>query len=293
MRTHDDSFEEHRPMLLGLAYRLLGDLVEAEDIVQEASLRWHRRTVEVDSARAYLTRVVTNLCLNERGSARHRREHYAGERLPDPVNLASTQLAESLERNQAVSMALMVVLHRLTPAERAVFVLHEVFDFGHAEIAGMLSKTEVASRQLLRRARAAIEAEKRTLHTTVAEQQRLLRAFVDATASGDVTALAALLADDAALVADAGPGGARFGRVRNLPGPLEGGNRIAAFLVAAMSRGPDDLDTEERELNGGPALVTFREGKPFAVLSLAVADGRIERIFLHADRARLTQLRLC
>ena len=289
MTTHDD-FEEHRPMLLGLAYRILGDLVEAEDIVQEASVRWHRRTIEVDAPRAYLSRVVTNLCLNERGSARQRREHYAGDRLPDPVDLLATPLAESVERTEAVSMALMVVLQRLTPAERAVFVLHEVFDFGHAEIAEMLAKTEVASRQLLRRARAAIDAEKRTLETTVAEQRRLLRAFVDATTSGDVTELASLLTDDAIMVADAGPGGARFGRVRNLPGPLHGGSKIAAFLVAAMSRGPDGLQAEERDLNGGPALFASRDGKPFAVLSLAVADGRIERVFLHADPARLERL---
>lgn len=289
MTTHDD-FEAHRPMLLGLAYRILGDLVEAEDIVQEASVRWHRRTVEVDAPRAYLSRVVTNLCLNEQGSARQRREHYAGDRLPDPVDLRTTPLAESVEQTEAVSMALMVVLQRLTAAERAVFVLHEVFDFGHAEIAGMLAKSEAASRQLLRRARAAMQAEKRTLETTVAEQQRLLRAFIDATTSGNVTALASLLTDDAIMVADAGPDGARFGRVRNLPGPLQGGSKIAAFLVAAMARGPDGLRAEERELNGGPALFASRDGEPFAVLSVAVADGRIERIFLHADRARLRRL---
>jgi len=184
------------------------------------------------------------------------------------------------------------VLERLTPAERAVFVLHQVFDFRHDEIAAMLAKTEAASRQLLRRARVAIDAERRTLETTVAEQQRLLRAFIRATNSGDVAGLAAMLTDEAVMVADAGPGGARFGRVKNLPRPLVGGARIASFLAAAMARGPDGLVAEERELNGGPALCVARDGEPFAVLSLAVADGRIERVFLHADRARLRRLRL-
>lgn len=289
MSSDDVVFEAHRPRLLGLAYRILGDLARAEDLVQEAWLRWEQRKVQVDAPASYLTRIVTNLCLNDRDSARARYEFAGGVRLPEPVD--TRQLAGTgLERAEAISMAFMVVLQRLTAAERAVFVLHEVFDYGHAEIATMLGRTDVACRQLLRRARTAIETEKRTLETPVAVQRRLLRAFVTATRDGDLDALAEVLAEDAVLVADAGPGGSHFGRVRNLPGPLRGGTRIAAFVAAAMERGPGDLTMQERELNGGPALLVLRGGSPYAVFSVAVADDEIERIYLHADTHRLKHL---
>ncbi len=285
MASDLQTFEQHRPALLALAYRMLGDLGRAEDAVQEAWFRWQRREEEVDAPRAYLAKVVTRLCLNELASARARREENRSDRLPEPVQLdEGVGRLESMDR---ISMAFLVLLQRLTPAERAVLLLHDVFDFSHAEIAELVGKSEAACRQLLRRARESAAAERRFLATSREEHLRLLRAFLDASRHGDVRRIVELLADDAVLVADGGPGGARYGRVRNLPRPLSGTTKIAAFVAAVARQAPDDVTRLECELNGQPALVTLRDGRPLAAVLLSVADGRIHRIFVQADPDRL------
>jgi RNA polymerase sigma-70 factor, ECF subfamily len=283
------AWEQQRPALLGLAYRMLGDVGRAEDMVQEAWLRWRGRAGdEVAEPRAYLFTVVTRLCLNELTSARARREETRGERLPEPV-ASDGGAAGGLEALERVSMALLAVLQRLTPGERAVLLLHEVFDFGHAEIAALVGKSPAACRKLLERARVNVAAERRLIAATREEHARLLAAFMQATMQGDVAALLALLADDAVLVADAGTIDQIEG-VRALRAPLAGPARIAAFVTTVAGRTAGILTSEVRELNGQPAMVLRRAGAPFGAMMLGVADGRIHRVYFQADGERLGRI---
>ena len=279
-------FESLRPELVALAYRMLGDVGRAQDMVQEAWLRWHRREadVEVDVPKAYLVTIVTRLCLNELDAARVRREESRGDRLPEPVDLDQGGMSR-LESLEEVSMAFLVLLERLTPAERAVLLLHDVFDFPHDEIAALVERSPAASRKLLERARQHVAAGRRMITASREEHERLLSAFVRAASDGDVATLTELLAADAVLVTDGGPEGRRSGRFRNLKVPLEGAARVAAFICATQRQA--NLAFELRELNGQPAIVFMRDGAPTAALLLAVADGKIQRVFFHADLGRL------
>jgi RNA polymerase sigma-70 factor (ECF subfamily) len=290
-RRADDrlaAFEEQRPTLVALAYRMLGDVARAEDMAQETWVRWQGATGDIDSPRAYLLTTVTRLCLNELDSARRRREESRSDRLPEPVaRECLEQPSQELERWDDVSMAFLVVLQRLTPAERAVFLLHDAFDFGHREIAELVGRSEAACRKLLERARGALHDERRVLLTSRAEHLRLLRAFVAAATAGDTAGLIALLADDAVLVSDGGPHGRAVAGVRNLTKPLRGARHVAQFVTATTSRGGALFALDERELNGRPAVVFYREGEATAALLLGVADGKITRVFFHADATRL------
>jgi RNA polymerase sigma-70 factor (ECF subfamily) len=278
-------FESHRPSLVALAYRMLGDVGRAEDVVQEAWLRWHGQSQSVDNPRAFLVTVVTRLCLNELDSARARREESRSDRLPEPVDLRREGL-DGIEVVDRISMAFLVVLQKLTPAERAVLLLRDVFDFEYGEIAALVNRSEAACRQMLKRARENVSAEKRALESSPEEHRRLLGAFVAAVQAGDVEGFTKLLADDAVVITDGGPRGVRVGRVRNLPRPLSGVARITAFFLSAAQR-MGGIDTRECELNGQPALLDMRDGRPIAALLISVADGKIRRLFIHADPARL------
>jgi RNA polymerase sigma-70 factor (ECF subfamily) len=287
MNADVETFEACRSTLEALAYRMLGDVGRAEDMVQEAWLRWQSRDVEVDSPRAYLLTIVTRLCLNELDSARARREQTRSGRLPEPIDLRDGVLGRMETRDQ-ISMAFLVALQRLTPAERAVLLLHDVFDFSHVELAALLARSEAACRQLLKRAREHVVRERGTLTASRREHARLLRAFLHAAEAGDVESLKQLLADDAVLVADAGPrGGRRYGRVRNLPRPIVGARKIAAFAAAAVPQRPKHFVRRVLELNGDPAIVTFDGPLVFSAVLLSIAGGKIHRVFVCADPAKL------
>src|SRR5437868_8493859 len=174
--TDLETFERCRPALLGLSYRMLGDLARAEDLVQEAWLRWQHRGVTVDAPKAYLIKTIVRLCLNELESARARREESRGDRLPEPIDLSMSPLGK-VEVLEHVSMAFLVVLQRLTAAERAVLLLHAVFDFNHADVATMLGRSEATCRQSLKRAREHVAAERRSFTVSSDEHRRLLSAF--------------------------------------------------------------------------------------------------------------------
>jgi RNA polymerase sigma-70 factor (ECF subfamily) len=278
-------FESHRAALVALAYRMLGDVGRAEDIVQEAWLRWQGHSEGVENPKAFLVTIVTRLCLNELDSARARLEESRSDRLPEPVDLKRGGM-EELEAVDQISMAFLVVLQKLTPAERAVLLLREVFDFEYSAIAALMHKSEAACRQLLKRARENVTAERRVLETSAEEHRRLLDAFVGAVRAGDMEGLTKLLADDAVVIADGGPKGVRFGGVRTLPGPLSGVARITAFLVSTSKRN-GGFDTRECELNGQPALVAMQDGRAVAAILISVADGKIRHLFIHADPAHL------
>jgi RNA polymerase sigma-70 factor (ECF subfamily) len=286
MSTDVQLFETHRSQLRALAYRMLGDLGDAEDVVQEAWLRWQSRGAEVEEPRAYLVKVVTNLCLNQLQSPRAQREETRADRLPEPVALGANP-SEVLDQ---LSMALLVVVQKLTPAERAAFLLHSVFDYSHAEVAKILGRTEEACRQLLSRAKANIATERRLFQGSTDDHRRLLQAFVEASFRGDVAGLTRILAEDAVLIVDGGPKGGRFGKVRNVPYPIEGAARISAFTAAVVGQGPANLHTRACELNGQPAMVVLEDDQPIAAILLSVADGIIHRVFIQADAARLKHL---
>ena len=278
------TFEALRPELTALGYRMLADLGRAQELVQEAWLRWHQRDVEVHSPRAFLLTTVSRLCLNELGSARARREESRSDRLPEPVDLASYGLERVVALEQ-VSIAFMRVLERLTPSERAVLLLHDVFDFAHEEIGSLLERSPSSSRKLLERAKSKVGTGRRTISASREEHRRLLDAFLHAVSAGDLEQLVALLAEDATIITDGGATGRRVGRTRNLPRPLRGARRVATFLL--QSARSTELVVEHRELNGHPGVVFRRHGAPFAALQLEIADSKIAQIFFHADLTRL------
>jgi RNA polymerase sigma-70 factor (ECF subfamily) len=280
-------FESQRARLVALAYRMLGDVGRAEDMVQEAWLRWQDRPEKVDSPPAYLVTMVTRLCLNELDSAKARREESRGDRLPEPVALDEGPLGR-IEALEQVSMAFLVMLQRLTPAERAVLLLHDVFDFAYADIATLIDKNEAACRKLLERAREHIASEKRLFMASREMHQRLLGLFMQAASVGDKSALVELLAQDAILITDGGPEGTRGRGLRNLQRPLQGSAKIAAFVVASAR--DSELEVEMRELNGQPAIVLYEGDRPSAALLLGIANGQIHRVFFHADSTRLSHL---
>ena len=283
------TFESHRPTLLALAYRMLGDLARAEDTVQEAWLRWQSHAAGVEVPRAFLLKVVTRLCLNELDSAHARREESRGDRLPEPVDLGDTGMSR-VERWGDVSMAFLVMLQRLTPAERAALLLHDVFDLDHAEVAALLQKSEAACRQLVARARANVATERRAFETSVEEHHRLLRGFMTALMDGDQQALFSMLTEDATLVVDAGPHGARFGRIRSVGRPVVGARKIAAFFAAVAREGRFHGVIVECELNGQPALVRVHQGRPVSATLLSVLNGKIRCAFVQTDARRLSHL---
>jgi RNA polymerase sigma-70 factor (ECF subfamily) len=285
----DERFEAERPTLLALAYRMLGDVARAEDMVQEAWLRWQRHRADVETPRAWLVTTVTRLCLSDLASPRARREESRGDRLPEPVDLVESGL-DRVELLEQISMAFLVLLQRLTPAERAVLLLHDVFDMSHDEIAALLGKTAAASRQLLARARDHVAAERRTLRTSADEHRRLLMAFVGAI-RGEEQPLMELLAEDVVLIGDAGPEGGRYGKLRNVGRPVVGRTRVAAFIGAiARQQVYPAIELRERTLNGEPAIVALQDGQPVLAILVSVGDGKIRRVFLQADRERLGHL---
>ena len=288
-----EAFERHRSDLTALAYRMLGDMARARDMVQEAWLRWHGRAAEAHDPKAFLVTVVTRLCLNELGSARARLERSRPDRLPEPVDLGAAGL-DRLEAREQVSMAFLVLLERLAPAERAVLLLHDAFDFSHEEIATALagsaigSHSAVGSRKLLERARRKIAQGRRVLTASREEHARLFDSFLHAAQRGDVAALLELLSDDAVLITDGGASGRRVGRFRNLRRPLRGARGVAAFIAATARSAAFDVD--RRELNGQPGLGLHLAGEPFAALLLAVAGGRVRHVYFHADLSRLRHI---
>ena len=279
------TFEAHRGALRALAYRMLGETAGADDIVQDAWIRWQGRAARVDNPRSYLLTIVTRLCLNELASARARREEPRVQ-LPEPIDVEDHRA--DLEVMEQVSMAFLVALQRLNPAERAVLLLHDVFDLSHAEIAALLRKSEAATRKLLERAKDGVTDVRGVAIASSDEHRRMLRAFNQAARTGDAAALTALLADDAVMITDGGRAGVRVGRTRNLPRPIRGAKKIAALIAAAWPAAP--LETREHVLNGQPAMLAFRDARPVAALFLAIADGKIVQILIQADPERLGRL---
>ncbi|MCS0604491.1 RNA polymerase sigma-70 factor [Streptomyces sp. LP11] len=270
-----DEFEAHRGRLFGLAYRLLGSATEAEDAVQDAYLRFagaDRAVIERPGA--WLAKAVTNLCLNRLTSARARRERYVGPWLPEPVATADDTLGplESAERREQVSMAMLLLLERLTPAERAVYVLREAFGYGHREIADVLGLTEANSRQLYRRAAARVAVPEGRFEAAPERREALVASFVSAAREGDVAALERLLAADVTWWSDGG------GKVSAALRPIEGREKVLRFLAGVAQRHAVGVELSSAELNGTPALVMWAGGTLLGVAAFETADGLITQV---------------
>ncbi len=242
-----DEFERHRGRCFAIAYRMLGSAAEAEDIVQEAWLRW-RRAEAIESAPAWLTTTVTRLCLDYLDSARVRREHYVGPWLPEPIATPADEVDP-----ESISIAFLLLLERLSPAERAVYLLRKVFDVDYAEIATMLGKSEAAVRQLQHRAGEHLGTERPRFAASKEQHLRLLTSFLLATQSGELGPIEALLSEDARSWNDGG------GRVRTARNIVEGRSRVARLFHGLVKKGGSaDLRPELRELNGWPAILLWR-----------------------------------
>jgi RNA polymerase sigma-70 factor (TIGR02957 family) len=285
-------FETHRSQLFGLAYRLLGSASEAEDAVQNTYLRLHSADRNaIRSLPAWLTKVLTNLCLNELTSARARRETYAGPWLPEAVFTADGALGplETVEQRDAVSIAMLALMERLAPAERAAFVLREAFAYSHADIADILDTSEANARQLHRRARQRLDQRVPRFRPDPAHWRALVERFLDAARGGDVPGLAAMLADNVSSTAD---GGGQVGAARRV---VTGRDRVARYLAGAFSRPIADVRLDfGAEINGEPAVLGFVGSTLAGVLFFEITDDRVValRVVANPDKLRFlgTQL---
>lgn len=282
--TAEEEFEAHRGRLFGVAYRMLGSVAEAEDVVQDAYLRWSGLDpAEVKDLRAFLVTVTTRLALDRLKSARVRRETYVGPWLPEPL-LTGPDVADDAILDESVSMAMLVVLETLSPLERAVFVLREVFGYSHAEVARVLGRSEASCRQLAHRAREHVQARQPRFAANPEDGRQIAERFRDAAAGGDLGALLEILAPDVVAWSDGG------GRATAARRPIHGAQRVARFFLALGRRARGAVTTRIAEVNGEPALLISRDGSLAIVMVLEIADGRIETIRSVLNPEKLTRL---
>ncbi|MGW3243948.1 RNA polymerase sigma factor SigJ [Streptomyces sp. NPDC001070] len=293
-----EAFVAHRELLFSLVYNLLGSVADAEDVLQDTWLAWAAREERpeaepVANARAYLVRVAVHQALARRAAISRRREQYVGPWLPEPLLTAphgdagAGDAAEDAVRAEAVSMALLVVLETLTPLQRAVFVLHEVFGYRHTEIAAILDRDPAAVRQLSRRARKHVQ-ERRTRYRAEPEvRRRVTERFLAAALGGDLDALMGVLAPDVTLWTDGG------GKVRQtLPRPLHGRDKVARLIAGVADRAPENAELRYRTVNGDPAAVLVEGGSAFAVMVVDLTpDGeRVAEIYAVTNPDKLNRI---
>ncbi|WP_407563268.1 RNA polymerase sigma factor SigJ [Streptomyces sp. 184] len=291
--TDLDVFEEHRSVLMGVAYRMLGGFADAEDVVQDTWLRWSAADREqVRDTRGYLVRIATRLALDRLRQTQARREAYVGSWLPEP--LATDVLGDSLpdgsERAllaESVTLAMLVVMESLSPLERAVFVLREAFGFPYADIGAMLDRSEEAVRQLAGRARRHVTERKPRYDVDITAQRNITERFLEAAAGGDLEGLMALLAPDVDVVSDSG------GKAKAARRVIKGDDKTARFFIG----GARDLDTVVepsivfREVNGEPGLLLLSKGEPDTAMVLQLRQGRIARIYVMRNPDKLRGVR--
>jgi RNA polymerase sigma-70 factor, ECF subfamily len=285
-----EAYEDLRPLLFSIAYRMLGSVAEAEDIVQDAFLRYQRVLAEpgaeIESPKAYLSAVTTRLAIDHLRSARARKESYVGEWLPEPLltDESAPDGARYAEDADSLSMAFLLLLERLSPVERAVFLLHDVFDYGYDEVARIVGKSEDNCRQLAVRARRHVEAEKPRFEASRQQRDELAARFFGAIEEGDMDGLIELLAADVIVVGDNG------GTRPSWPRPIFGRNRVARLLLG-LGRHARDLDVTVRrtEINGQPgAMFLDSSGRLMYVVTIDVADGVVQtvRSVINPDKLR-------
>ncbi|MGZ4130043.1 MAG: RNA polymerase sigma-70 factor [Actinomycetota bacterium] len=287
----NEVYEELRPLMFSIAYRMVGSASEAEDIVQEGFLRYHReaeRGTEIDSPKAYLSAVTTRLSIDHLRSARVRRERYVGTWLPEPVlDEAEPEVVSHAETADSLSMAFLVLLESLSSVERAVFLLREVFDYGYDQIATIVGKSEDNCRQIAVRARRHVDAKRPRFEASRARREELARRFFDAVAQQDESALVELLADDVVVYTDGG------GAAAALPRPVYGRERVTRVLLGRLARGQElgVAGVRAAAINGQPgALLLDGDGRAVVAITLDVADDRVQTVRAISNPDKLRHL---
>lgn len=276
-------FETRRGRMFGLAYRMLGSVAEAEDAVQDAYLRWDRAD-DITHPDAWLTKVVTNLCLNRLTAARATREQYVGSWLPEPVPTDALGPMETAEQRDSVSLALLTLLERLTPAERAVFVLREAFGYSHGEVAQVMELSEANCRQLYRRATQHLAQRRTRFQPSREQRERLASRFLAAAQHGDLRGLEELLAEDVTSWADSGGTQAMARR------PVVGRDKVGRYFVGGWRKVPEGITFTSAEVNGQTAFVAWLSGTVMAVIALEFDGERIADVTIVANPAKLSRL---
>ena len=280
-------FDEHRRLLFSIAYRMLGSVADAEDMLQETFIRWQQASVnDVRSPKAFLVTVITRLCIHYLQSARVRREQYVGEWLPEPiVTDRSADPLRVLQLDESLSIAFLTLLERLAPIERAVFLLREVFEYDYSAIAAIVSQSEVNCRQILRRARQHMSEMRPRFEPSTEERDHLLEQFLQATKHGDMDGLLELLASDVTLHSDGG------GRALAVPNVIHGAANVARGIIRGLEKlVPRNLVTRISQINGQPGIVSYLNGKPFSVLTLDSSAGRIRAVYVMTNPDKLSHL---
>jgi RNA polymerase sigma-70 factor (TIGR02957 family) len=294
--TADDVFTRNRRLLFSVAYQMLGSVADAEDAVQDTWLRWSaadRSTVA--DPRAFLVRITSRLALDRLKAAHTRRESYVGPWLPEPLMAGAVPVAaggappdpgEAAEVAEQVSLALLVVLESLSPTERAVFVLREVFGMSFGEVATALDRSEAAVRQMAHRAKEHVQARRPRFDTDRGAQREVTERFLAAAVSGDVASLLAAMSPGVVLIADGG------GKVTAARRPIVGADKVARFLAAVGPQGTDlpGLRVELSDVNGAPAIVAWTDEGPYMALQLVLADGLVEQVLYVANPDKLAGL---
>lgn len=290
MNNPTETFEEQRGLLFGIAYRMLGSAMEAEDMVQETYLRYQAVAQEtIESPRAFLSTVITRLCLDQLKSAKSKREEYFGMWLPEPIRTDGTTMGKSpaqvMGDLESLSFAFMVLLEKLSPVERAVFLLREVFDYDYAEIARIVQKEEAACRQILSRARRHIHENRPRFESTREEHDQIFGQFLMAIQGGDLNGLMGLLSDDVASYADGG--GKRSAATRVIEGP----ERVAKFLIGLATHSQSDkYSVEVTEVNGRSAIIIYDEAHlVFSVMTVDIYEGKVHALRSVLNPDKLTQ----
>lgn len=293
----DEVFAENRPTLLGLAYRMLGSIMDAEDCVQEAFLRWRRIVAEggeetIQSPRTYLCSLVTHLCIDQLRSARVRREAYVGVWLPEPVvtlNASSEEAADPVEAamlGESLSMAFMRLLERLSPVERAVFLLHQVFGYEYEEIAAIVDKSVENCRQISRRAQQHLASQRPRFDTGREERERITSQFIQTCGSGDMQGLIAMLSEDIVLYSDGG------GKVHAAIKPVFGREKVARMLIRLTAKSHPGTEVRVVSVNGSPGVVLYLNGTAFSVLALEVGQEKLREIEIIVNPEKLQSVPL-
>lgn len=278
-------FETYRRYLFSIAYRMLGSVMEAEDMVQETYLRFESAPAEeIDNPKAYLSTIITRLCLDQLKSAQAQRENYTGEWLPEPILTGDSPAALLLER-ETISTAFLVLLENLSPLERAVFLLRDVFDYSYTEIASMLGKSEANCRQHYHRAKQYLRAYRPRFEPSSDEQRQLVESFFRAVEAGDVESLAHILAEQAMVYGDGG------GQVPAAARPVAGREAVIRFLLGVYRLLPKEMRAEFTEVNGAPGLLFWHQEKLLAVTTFSIAGGQIQAIYNLLNPDKLAHLR--
>ncbi|HLG78328.1 MAG TPA: RNA polymerase sigma-70 factor [Ktedonobacteraceae bacterium] len=282
----DETFQAYRPLLFSIAYKMLGSAMDADDCLQDAYLRWHQRLEQgevIRSPKTYLSTIVTHLCMDQLHSARNRREAYVGIWLPEPLLLTSSNdLAETVALSESLSIAFLFLLEHLSPVERAVFLLRQVFDYEYAEIAAIVGKSEENCRQIMRRARLHLNGRSPYHDVPLQQQKELTQSLLQACSSGDLDGLVSLLQADVVLHSD---GGGKVSAARN---PIYGAQKVARFLLGLMRKQHADFQGYITEVNGQAGIVVYHHNDPFLVMALDSAEGCIQQIdiIVNPDKLR-------